>query len=116
MGRGALQRFFMTDGIARQTTVAIDGEKLRALRGQRKQREIAALCGVSVPTIARGESPDARLSWRILERVAAALAVTAESLLADRPGTAAQTRRPAGFRWEDESSLGLGSSIGMFFE
>lgn len=101
-------------GDGRPRAVACDAQKIRALRGQRTQAEIAKRALVSPGVVRIAELPGAHISNRVLERLAAALGVSAEEIRIHTPiinNTPPARRRERGLALEEFTSLGLGSSL-----
>jgi hypothetical protein len=105
---GALVRL----GEGRPRALPCDAEKIRALRGRRTRAEIAKLASVSPWGVRIAESEGARISERILERLAAALGVSADDIRIRAPITNPPPRRQRSLALEEYTSLGLGSSLG----
>ncbi len=98
-------------GEGRPRALPCDARKIRALRGARPRTEIAKLAQVSLAVVVIAESEGARVSDRILERLAAVLGVCADEIRIRVPVSTPPRRLERGIPLEEYTSLGLGSSL-----
>jgi transcriptional regulator with XRE-family HTH domain len=124
--------------VIRSYAVPCDAERIRALRGERTQTEIAKLANVSLGVVVIAESDGGRVTIRILERLAFVLGVSVEEIRArpsaptvrtvdaglvmpGQPGPAPRELRAQLLDWQTRrrlpleaiTSLGLGSSLSI---